>query len=108
MAQGIYNILKGTFLTSDDAFKNWRFIAFITLLAMIMIYTGHALERKVHYISQLNDRSNELHSKYMDGRSRLMTMQVESSISRKLGDSDLGASSTPPKKIVVLSKTAKG
>ncbi|MEP6278532.1 MAG: FtsL-like putative cell division protein, partial [Nonlabens ulvanivorans] len=26
MAAKVYDILKGSFLTNDDAFKNWRFI----------------------------------------------------------------------------------
>jgi hypothetical protein len=103
MAARVYSILRGSFLTSDDAFKNWRFIAFVTLLAMIMIYTGHSLEKKVFYMAQLTDRSNQLRSEYMDGQRRLMFLQMESEVKKNLKDSDIKPAYDPPKKLVVAS-----
>jgi hypothetical protein len=37
MKKNIYSILRGKFLVSDDSFKNWRIIIFISVLAIIMI-----------------------------------------------------------------------
>ncbi|MDG1013766.1 MAG: FtsL-like putative cell division protein, partial [Flavobacteriaceae bacterium] len=37
MKNRIYNILKGTFLVRDGAFKNWRLIFFFLALAILMI-----------------------------------------------------------------------
>ena len=36
MKGGVYNILKARFLVNEDATKNWRFILFIVVLAIIM------------------------------------------------------------------------
>ena len=41
MKNRMYNILKGTFLVSDGAFKNWRLIFFFLALALIMIASSH-------------------------------------------------------------------
>ncbi len=101
MASRVYNILRGRFLTDDDAFKNWRFIAFVTLLAMIMIYTGHSLEKKVFYMAQLTDQANELRSEYMDGQKKLMFLQRESEVVKNLKETDIKPAKNPPQKIVV-------
>ena len=55
MKSNIYNLLKGTFLVSDDAFKNWRFIIFLSVLALIMIASSHRADKKVYKIAQLNN-----------------------------------------------------
>ncbi|MGB3591609.1 MAG: FtsL-like putative cell division protein [Nonlabens sp.] len=101
MAQKVYGFLRGNFLTNEDAFKNWRFIAFVTFLAMIMIYTGHSLEKKVHYMAQLNDLSNELRSEYMDGQKQLMFMQWESEVEKNLAGTGIAPASNPPRRILV-------
>ena len=54
MKKGFYNILKANFLINEDAFKNWRFIVFCTVLAIIMIASSHSAERKVHQIARLH------------------------------------------------------
>ncbi|MFT7666865.1 MAG: hypothetical protein ACI9O8_001206, partial [Patiriisocius sp.] len=57
MKQNFYNIIKGRFLVSDDAFKNWRFIVFLSTLALIMIGSSHTADKKVHRIAQLNNEA---------------------------------------------------
>jgi len=47
MKNKMYNILKGTFLVSDGAFKNWRLIFFFLALAIGMIASSHNADRKV-------------------------------------------------------------
>lgn len=46
MKQNIVDILKGKFLISDDAVKNWRFILFASLLAVVMIASSHNARTK--------------------------------------------------------------
>ena len=48
MKKNIYNVLRGTFLISDDSFKNWRLIMFLSSLAIIMIASSHRADRKVY------------------------------------------------------------
>ena len=96
-----YDILKGKFLISNDAFNNWRFILFCTVLAIIMIASSHSAERKVHEIARLNDDVLELRSEFLDRRSSLMRLKMESTITRKMEGKGLKPSETPPTKIVI-------
>jgi len=98
---GAYDILKGTFLTSDNALRNWRFIIFSTLLALGMIYTSHSLERKTHRIAKLSGEVKELRSEYVDGQRQLMHLQMESTIAKKLAKRGVVPAQNPPQKIVV-------
>lgn len=107
MAAKIYDILKGSFLTNDDAFKNWRFILFAAFLAIVMIYTGHSYERKVHKLAALNEQVTELHSEYTDLERRLMFMQMESTVAVKIKKKGIAPAQNPPQKIIIL-KTEDG
>ena len=77
MKTNIYKILKGTFLVSDDSFKNWRFILFISGLAIAMIASSHSADKKVYEIARLKNEVNEMRSAFIDGRSRLMKLKMD-------------------------------
>ena len=104
MKKSIYSILKGTFLISDDSFKNWRVILFISALALVMMASSHSADKKVHEIARLNNEVKELRSAYIDGCSRLMDMRMESNVSQKMAERGLRPSETPPQKIRVKSQ----
>ncbi len=69
-----------------------------------MIASSHSADRKVHEIAQLNNEVKELRSKFMDGRSKLMRLKMESSIQKKMAEKGLKSSEIPPKKIKVKSQ----
>ena len=100
----VYSVLRGTFLVSDDSFKNWRFILFLSALAVVMIASSHSADRKVHEIASLNEEVKELRSIFVEGRSKLMRLKMESSVRRKLADKGLAPSTIPPKKIKVVAQ----
>ena len=102
--KSIYSILKGTFLVSDDAFKNWRMIIYISVLAIIMIASSHSADKKVLKIAKLNNEVKELRSAFMDGRKKLMGIKMESSVINKMADKGLSPSVIPPRKIIVKQK----
>ncbi len=104
MKESLYDILKGKFLVSNDAFNNWRFILFCTLLAIIMIGSSHSAERKVHEIAKLNDQVRELRSEFVDIKSGLMRLKMESTISRKMAQRGIKPSDVPPTKIIIKEK----
>ncbi|EID76936.1 FtsL-like putative cell division protein [Imtechella halotolerans] len=104
MKQNIVDILKGKFLISDDAVKNWRFILFASLLAVVMIASSHNADQKVHDIARLNEQVQELRSEFVDTRSRLQRLKLESTIVTKLKDYGLQPSAEPPRKIRVTTK----
>ena len=104
MKKGIYKILKGRFLVSEDSFKNWRAILFISTLAVIMIASSHSADKKVHEIARLNNEAKELRSAFVDGRSKLMKLKMESSVIKEVNEKGLTSSLIPPKKIIVTTQ----
>src|SRR5690606_30466917 len=101
MKSSIYDILKGKFLINEDAFKNWRFIIFLSVLALIMISSAHSADRKVHRIAKINNEVKELRSEFVDARSRLMKKRMESRVVSLVEKRGLKPSTNPPQKIVI-------
>ena len=101
MKKGIYGILRGTFLISNDSFKNWRIILFISGLAVVMIASAHKADEKVYEIAKLNEEVKELRSMMYDGRTKLMNLKMESTIIEKVAEKGIETSEIPPKKIKV-------
>lgn len=66
-----------------------------------MIASSHSADRKVHEIAKLNEEVKELRSAFVDGRSKLMRLKMESSVVKKLANRGLFPSEIPPKKIKV-------
>jgi len=102
MKSKIFNILKMRFLLNEDATKNWQFILFLLVLAIIMIANTHSYEKKVFRIAELTNEVKELRSEFVDRRSELMKIKMESSVSEKMMDKGIFPSSVPPKKIKVV------
>lgn len=101
MKKRVINILKARFLLNEDATKNWRFILFLLVLAIIMIANTHSYEKKVFRIAELNNEVKELRSEFVDRRSELMKLKMESTISDEMLAKGILPSSVPPKKIKV-------
>ena len=103
MKKNIYSILRGKFLISDDSFKNWRIIIFISFLAIIMIASSHSADQKVYEIANLTNEVKELRSAFVDKRGRLMQLKKESFVEAEMKKEDIGISLNPPTKIIVKS-----
>ncbi len=101
MKQTIYDILKGKFLIADDAMKNWRMLLFLSFLAIVMIASSHNAESKVHEIARLNNEVRELRTHFVDGKTELMRLKMESSIIKKMTQKGLKRPERPPRKIIV-------
>ena len=101
MKGGVYSILKARYLVNEDATRNWRFIVFIIILAILMIANTHRFEQKVFRISELTNEVKELRSEFVDRRSELMKLKMESTISEKMELREIFPSQVPPKKIKV-------
>lgn len=101
MKKGIYSLLKAKFLVSDDALKNWKFIVFLIFLAMIMIANNHWYDAKNYKITELMNEVKELKSEFVDHRSELMKLKMESTISKKMEERNIFPADVPPTKIVV-------
>ena len=97
----LLSILRMEFLVNDDAFKNWRVILFLSLLSLIMIASGHAADRKIFQIAQLNDDLKMLKSEFVEQRTSLMNLKMETKIMKELRPLGIGPAKTPPIKIIV-------
>ncbi|WP_417860021.1 FtsL-like putative cell division protein [Winogradskyella sediminis] len=107
MKKNIYGILRGKFLISDDSFKNWRIIIFISFLAIIMIASSHSADQKVYEIANLTNEVKELRSAFVDKRGKLMQLKKESFVEAEVKDKRIGISLNPPTKIIVKSSKSK-
>jgi len=99
--KNVYDFLRGSFLTDESAFKNWRIIIFVVALLLFMISSAHRADKKVIKISELNKKKRELRAEYVDIGTILMRMKMESNIREKAKKRGLKPSESPPKKIKV-------
>jgi Bacteriodetes cell division protein (FtsL-like) len=109
MKNGVYSILKARFLINEEAnaAKNWRFIVFLIVLAIIMIANTQRYEQKVFKIIELTNNVKELRSEFVDRRSELMKLRMESTVSEKMEAKQIYPSSVPPTKIKVRKEEEK-
>lgn len=77
---------------------------FISALAVVMIASSHSADRKVHEIASINEEVKELRSIFVEGRSKLMRMKMESNVRKRLKEKGLVPSTIPPKKIRVATQ----
>ena len=101
MKKGLVAILKGTFLVSGDAPRNWMLIVFFSLLANVMIASSHAADRKVHQIAALSEEVKQLRSEFVEIRSQAQRLKLESAIREAVAQAGLLPAETPPRKIIV-------
>ncbi|TYQ00408.1 hypothetical protein C7447_1011021 [Tenacibaculum adriaticum] len=101
---GIYDLLRGSFLTDESSVKNWRIIMFVVGLLLIMIWSAHSADAKVVRIAELNKEKRELRAEYIDTSTILMRMKLESSVRKKANEIGLAPAKTPPQKIKVTKK----
>jgi hypothetical protein len=107
MKNGVYDILKARFLIEDDSIKNWRFIVFLIVLAIIMIANTQNFEKKVFTIIEMTNEVKELRSEFVDRRSELMKLKMESTVAEKMKAKQIFPSTIPPTKIKVKNQVEK-
>ncbi|PDH46132.1 MAG: S-adenosyl-methyltransferase [Flavobacteriales bacterium MED-G15] len=99
--KSLISLLKMEFLVNDESFRNWRMIIYLSLLALIMIASGHGTDRKIFRIAQLNDDLKMLKSEFIEQRTNLMNLKMETKITRELESIGVGPAKSPPIKIIV-------
>ncbi len=101
MKKGLLDILKGKFLVSGDAPKNWMFLLFASLLAALMISSSHQADKKVLEIARLNEEVRMLRSEFVEGRSHVQQLKLESTLKKAVASRGIVPSENPPRKIKV-------
>ena len=110
MKNGVYSLLKARFLINEEAnaAKNWRFIVFLILLAIFMIANNNRFDQKVFKIIEFTNEVKELRSEFVDKRSELMKLKMESTVTEQMAVRGVVPSSVPPVKIKVKKAEEKG
>jgi len=66
-----------------------------------MIANTHRFEQKIFKIADLTNEVKELRSEFVDRRSELMKLKMESTVSSKMESRNIFPSQVPPQKIKV-------
>ena len=66
-----------------------------------MIASSHSADKKVYEIARLKNEVKEMRSAFVDGRSKLMRLKMESHVIAVMKYKGLAPSVIPPKKIKV-------
>lgn len=101
MKQRLINLIRGSFLVDEKYISNWIYIFLFLILGLVMISSSHSIDKKVYKIAGLNDEIKSLRSEFVDVRSSLMKLRMESSINERLSKKGIISSKNPPIKIVI-------
>ncbi len=102
LKENIYDLLKGNFLINEAAFDNWKFIIFVVVLILSMIASSHKMDNKVMQIAKLSKEVKELRAEFVDTRSSVMKLKLESTIEQKAKQLELSPPTIPPFVIKVI------
>ncbi|GGH77929.1 MAG: S-adenosyl-methyltransferase [Bacteroidetes bacterium] len=97
----IADIVRGSFLGNERITKLLPFAVYVTFLALVVIYYSHSADRKVHRINALRTEVDELKSEYLDTKTRLMQLGLESTVEDRVAELGLKTSEHPPIELVV-------
>ena len=103
MSKGVIDIIKGKFLIHDGAFKNWTFILFCAVLALLMIFSSHTADQKVYKIAELKLEMKALRSEFVDTKKDVMRLKMESNVAKIMTERGIKLSDEPPYEILIKS-----
>lgn len=77
------------------------FAAWLSLLALISIYTSHAADQKVHKIEELSESRQTLEAEHTETREKLTKLSLESRVLKKAEAMGLKSPEERPNKIII-------
>lgn len=98
----IYGVFKGSFFTRQKASKNWFVFIYVVGLLLIVIYSGHSVDKKNIKISELKEVQKELRAICIDADVVVTRLELESTIVEKAKKRGFMVVKEPPKKIRVI------
>jgi hypothetical protein len=72
---------------------------FLSFLALVIIASGHSADRKIYTIARLNAEIKEVKSEFVETRSSLMRLKMESRVVSRLAEKGVGPATAPPIKL---------
>lgn len=100
------DIIKAKILVNEGSAKTWGLIIYVIILGLILIGNTQNYESKIFRIGALTHDVKMLRAEFVDTRSELMELKMESTITKKLEESGIAPSENPPKKIKVITDSA--
>ncbi len=104
MRKKLFDIINGRFIIEQTNLKNTRFIMFLFLLALIMIYSSHSVDTKIYKLNDLSEKLAMVENEFVDVRKEMVTLKMESNIKVQLYERGIGPSLNPPTKIIITKK----
>ena len=104
MIKKLFDIINGKFIIEQTNLKNIRFIMFLFLLALIMIYSSHSVDTKIYKLNDLSNKLAMVENEFVDVRKEIVTLKMESNIKIQLYERGIGPSLNPPTKIIITKK----
>ena len=97
----VMNVLGGTFLVRENFGKQFFFLAYVTLLLMVIITNTYVAEEKSRELIKANKRLNDLQVEYIQVKSAIMEASKQSVLVKKLDGTGLKEATEPLKRINV-------
>ncbi|MEK6450100.1 MULTISPECIES: FtsL-like putative cell division protein [Myroides] len=101
------DIIKAKILVNEGSAKTWAFIIYVIVLSLLLIGNTQSYESKVFKIAKLTHDVKMLRAEFVDTRSELMELKMESTITKNLEEDGIFPSETPPMKIKVSIEKVK-
>ena len=98
----LVDILRARFLINEGAAKIWGIILYTVFWCLLLIWNIQRYEEKVFLVGDLTHEIKMLRAEFVDTRSELMKLKMESTITRSLEEQGIFPSETPPTKIKVI------
>jgi cell division protein FtsL len=98
---GVKSILEGSFLVREKVISLLPFLIFLTTIGLLYIFNSNYANRTIISISKTKKQIEEQRFEYINTKSKLMQTTRQTEIAKRLVNSGLKESKTPPRKIVL-------
>jgi hypothetical protein len=98
---GVKSILEGSFLVREKVIGLLPFLIFLTGIGLLYIFNSNYANRTIISISKTKKQIEEQRFEYINTKSKLMQTTRQTEIAKRLQNSGLKESKTPPRKIVI-------
>ena len=103
MAQPLFDLLNGRFLSRPKFLDQLPFMLYLCGMAILYIAYGYFTESTVKQIYRVDAELKELKSEYLTSQSELQQIRQQSNIASAIREIGLTESVTPPQKIILPS-----
>lgn len=97
----VKSILEGSFLVREKVIGLLPFLIFLTCIGLLYIFNSNYANRTIITISKTKKQIEEQRFEYINTKSKLMHTTRQTEIAKKLQNSGLKESKTPPRKILI-------